>query len=71
MVMAVFLKFLNNFCRAFEMPSINFEINLILTWSPSCVIKTSTGMQKFTITDNILYLADVTRSTENNRKSLH
>ena len=69
--MVVLLKFLNNFCRAFEMPSINFEINLILTWSSNCVIKTSTGMQKFTITDNILYPPDVTHWTENNPKSLH
>ena len=31
---AVPLKYLGNFCRILEMPLINFEINLILNWSP-------------------------------------
>ena len=29
----VLLKYLSNFWKTFEMPSINCEINLILTWS--------------------------------------
>ena len=32
------LKYLNNFCRTLEMPLINCEINLKLTWSKDCVI---------------------------------
>ena len=32
------LKYLSNFWRTLEMPSINCEINLLLTWSASCVI---------------------------------
>ena len=32
------LKYLSNFWRTFEMPLINCEINLILTWSANCVI---------------------------------
>ena len=32
------LKHLNNFWRTLEMPLINCEVNLILTWSKDCVI---------------------------------
>ena len=32
------LKYLSNFWRTLEMPLINCEVNLILTWSSSCVI---------------------------------
>ena len=32
------LKYLSNFCRIYEMPLINCEVNLILTWSKDCVI---------------------------------
>ena len=32
------LKYLSNFWRTLEMPLINCEVNLILTWSPTCVI---------------------------------
>ena len=32
------LKYLSNFWRTFEIPLINFEINLILTWSGNCFI---------------------------------
>ena len=32
------LKYLCNFWRSREMPLINCEINLILTWSANCVI---------------------------------
>ena len=32
------LKYLNNFWRTLEMPLINCEVNLILTWSANCVI---------------------------------
>ena len=31
------LKYLSNFCGNIEMPLINSEINLILTWSDKCV----------------------------------
>ena len=30
------LKYLSNFWKTFEMPLINCEINLILTWSANC-----------------------------------
>ena len=32
------LKYLSNFWRTLEMPLINCEINLILTWSANCVV---------------------------------
>ena len=32
------LKYLSNFWRTLEMPLINREVNLILTWSATCVI---------------------------------
>ena len=43
------LKYLSNFWRTLEMPLINFEVNLILTWSSTCVITNSTG--RFAMTD--------------------
>ena len=38
------LKYLSNFWRTLEMPLINCEVNLILTWSSTCVI-ISTNVQ--------------------------
>ena len=32
------LKYLSNFWRTLEIPLINCEVNLILTWSSDCVI---------------------------------
>ena len=32
------LKYLHNFWRALDMPLINCEINLILTWTENCVL---------------------------------
>ena len=37
------LKYLSNFWRTLEMPLINCEANLILTWSSTCVITSFTG----------------------------
>ena len=44
------------------MPKINCEINLILTWSSTCVINNSTGAGTLTITDTNLYVPVVTLS---------
>ena len=38
------LKYLSNFWRTLEMPLINCEVNLDLTWSSTCVITNSTGV---------------------------
>ena len=37
------LKYLSNIWRTLEMPLINREVTLFLTWSPTCVITNSTG----------------------------
>ena len=50
------LKYLSNFWRTLEMPLINCEVNLILTWPKGCVITNSTGEGKFTITETKLYV---------------
>ena len=48
------LKYLTNFLRTLEIPLINCEVNLILTWSSTCVITNSTGAGTFEITDTKL-----------------
>ena len=62
------LKYLSNFWRTLEMPLINCEVNLILTWSSNCVITDSNGASTFTITDTKLYVPVVTLSTQGNAK---
>ena len=52
------------------MPLFNCEVNLILTWSSSCVITTSTGAGTFAITDAKRYVPVVTLSTQHNAKLL-
>ena len=64
------LKYLSNFWRTLEMPLINCEVSLILTWSSTCVITNSTGEGKFKITDTKLYVPVVTLSTQDNAKLL-
>ena len=65
---AVPLKYFSNFWRNLEMPLINCEINLILTWSTDCVIFSATGKTKFSITDTKLYVPVSTLSTQDNTK---
>ena len=50
------LKYLSNFWRTIEMPLINCEINLILTWSANCAISNVAANQAtiFAITDTKL-----------------
>ena len=64
------LKYLSHFWKTLEMPLINCEVNLILTWSRDCVITNSTGVGKFAITDTKLYVPVVTLSTQDNAKLL-
>ena len=52
------------------MPLINCEVNLILTWSSTCVITNSNGAVAFAITDTKLYVPVVTLSTQENTKFL-
>ena len=52
------------------MPLINCEVNLILTWSPICVVSSATGETKLKITETKLYVPVVTLSTQDNAKLL-
>ena len=72
------LKHLSNFWRTLDMPLINCEINLILTWSENCVLTSKATRDAdpavaainnptnatFKITDTKLYVPVVTLSTE-------
>ena len=58
------LKYLSNFWKHLEMPLIDLDINLILTWSNRCFVIDSSIDNKeptFTITDTKLYASVVTR----------
>ena len=62
----VSLKYLSNFCRMLEIPLINCEISLMLTWSKNCFLIASTVENQnptFTRADTKLYLPVVTLST--------
>ena len=50
------------------MPLINYEVNLILTWSSTYVITDSNGAGTFDINDTKLYVPAVTLSTQENTK---
>ena len=67
------LKYLSNFWRTLEMPLINCEVNLILTWSSTCAL-VSTNIQNqnatFAITSTKHYVRVVTLSTQENTKFL-
>ena len=67
---AELLKYLRNFWITLEIPLINCDINLILTWS-TWVITDSTGGVKIKITDTKLYVPVVTLSTHDNAKLLN
>ena len=67
------LKYLSNFWRPLEMPLIDCEVKLILTWSADCVlIYTDVEDQNptFEITETNLYLPVVTLSTQDDAKLL-
>ena len=78
------LKHLSNFWRTLNIPLINCEIELILTWSKNCAfadmtvraagndapaIVAPTGLE-FQITDTKLFVPVVTLSKENDKKLL-
>ena len=78
------LKHLSNFWRSLNIPLINCEVELILTWSKNCVlvniterdaeddnpaIAAPTGLE-FQITDTKLYVPVVTVPKENDKKLL-
>ena len=60
---------ISNFWRTLEMPLINCEVNLTLTWSANCGVTLNQGTT-FKITKTILYAPVVTLSTQGNAKLL-
>ena len=64
------LKYSSNFWRTLEMPSINYEIKLISTWSDKCVLSNDAKAKTFAITNAKLYVPVVTLSTQDNEKRL-
>ena len=67
------LKCFSIFLRTLEMPLINCEITLLLTWFASCVVvSTDVANQNgtFAITDTKLYVPVVTLSQKDNEKLL-
>ena len=69
----VSLKYLSKFLKTLEMPLINCEVELILTWPGGCVIIFQGAANQnpiFTITETNLYVHVVTLSTQYNAKLL-
>ena len=69
----VLSKYLSNFWRTLEMPLINCDVNLILTWFANCVIVYTNNVNQgatFTIIELKLYVAVVFLSTQDNAKLL-
>ena len=76
------LKHLSNFWRSLNIPLINCEVELILTWSKNCVLADMTvdadadpaivapSGATFKITDTKLYVPVVTLTKENDKKLL-
>ena len=63
---AVQLKYVGDFWRTLKIPLINFEINLILTWSANCTVSAGTGVTTFRITGTKRYVPVVTLSSQYN-----
>ena len=61
------LKYLSNFFRSLEMPSINCKVKLNLTWKKECVLSNQAGAAVIYINDTKLYIPVVTLSKEDNK----
>ena len=59
------LKYLSNFWRSLEMPSINCKVYLELNWIEDCILSSARSTAKFVITDAKLHALIVTLSTKN------
>ena len=67
------LKYLSSLRKTFEIPLINFEIDLALICSANCVISFNSAVNQaamFAIADTKLYVPVVTLSTEDKSKLL-
>ena len=58
------LKYLSNFWRSLEMPSINCKVYLELNWIEDCILSSAGNSAKFEITDAKLHVPIVTLSTK-------
>ena len=58
------LKYLSNFWRSLEMPSINCKVYLELNWIEDCILSSAGNSAKFAITDTKLHVPIVTLSTK-------
>ena len=58
------LKYLSNFSRIFEMPLINSEINLMLTWTAYCLLTISTAEGNFICNNKSLHSYTTTTTIE-------
>ena len=61
------LKYLSNFFRSLEMPLINCEVKLNLTWKKECILSTGGSDAVFIINDTKLCIPVVTLSKEDNK----
>ena len=68
MKIAVPLKYLSNFSKSLEMPIINCQVELSLTWNPNWVLCTLAGNATFTTIDVKLYVPIVILSIEDKAK---
>ena len=71
--MMIPFKYLSNFWRCLEMPLINCEVKIILTWSKNFVLSSNTAANRpatFAVTDTRRYVPVVTLSTQDNAKLL-
>ena len=61
------LKYLSNFFRSLEMPLINCQVKLNLTWKKECVLSNQRSEVVFIINDTKLYVPVVTLSKEDSK----
>ena len=61
------LKYLSNFFRSLEMPLINCNIKLNLTWKKECLLSNQAANAVFIINDTKMYVPVVTLSKEDNK----
>ena len=64
------LKYLSNLWRTREMPLINCDVNLTLTWSDLCLLSNDAKAATFATTNKKLYVPVVTLSARDNAKLL-
>ena len=63
------LKYLSSLRKTLKIPSINCEINFILSWSTNCILisgSINNQVWTFKLTDTKLYVPVVTSSTQKN-----